>query len=87
MDRNHRSSNWRLSAILGLVVWLVVISVHPASAHISPMAAFVFLPIFLFGLILVPRSFWPSSDLGQQVPARSPYRRIRFQRPPPSCKN
>jgi hypothetical protein len=87
MDRMIRRWNWRFLAALGLGLCLVAMLVHPALAHGSPVAAFVLLPMILFGLVLVPLFFWPPSGLGQRVAARPAYRTNLFQRPPPSCKN
>jgi hypothetical protein len=54
--------------------------------HGAQLAAFVFLPVLLFGLIPILRSFWLALD-DQQF--RSPvlcYTDL-FQRPPPFRKN
>lgn len=83
MDRIHRSLSWRLLAALGLGLCLVVLFVQPAPAHNTPMAAFVvLLPIILFGLVLIPRSLWPSSDLDQRfaAPVGVPHSQNRRQR-------
>lgn len=88
MDRtNHQQLNWRLFAALSLAVCLLLLAFHPAPAHSASLAAFVLLPVLLFGLVLVPISLWPAFDLDQHFVALPVCRANLFERPPPSGKN
>ena len=87
MNRINQRSSWLLLTALLLAVCVVALFVHSAPAHNPPLAAFVLLPVILFGLVLVPHSLWPSSDLDQRFSLAILCRTNLFQRPPPSCKN
>jgi len=49
MVERYRKLNWRLLAVLGLAMCLVALLVHPGPAHNTPIAAFILLPVILFG--------------------------------------
>jgi hypothetical protein len=87
MDRPYRRLHWHLLVVLGLALCLVALLLHPAAVHNTPPATFILLPVLLFGLVLVPRSLWPSTDLNQRFAAPVHCRSDLFQRPPPSPKN
>jgi len=87
MSIEHRTLNWRLFAFVALALCLVALVLHPLSADHSAIGAFLFSPIFLFGLALVPRSLWPPCDMDEGLVAPVLNRTDLFQRPPPCCKN
>ena len=68
---------------LGIGLCLLALLAHPAPAHAPALAAFVLLPVVLFGLILVPRSLWPCCDLEQALALEVRTPTTLFQRPPP----
>ncbi|HEY6446052.1 MAG TPA: hypothetical protein VIY53_06305 [Acidobacteriaceae bacterium] len=74
-------------AALGLALCLVLLLLHPAPANGAAFAAVLLLPVSLFGLVLLPRSLWPASDLEQRFALPILCRVSLFQRPPPSRKN
>lgn len=76
-------SRWQKFLIAGLVVCLLALLLHPVAAQHAPLAAFVLVPVLLFGLIIVPRSLWPSTDLEQRFALNVCCRSSLFQRPPP----
>lgn len=72
---------------VGLALCLVLLLLHPAPVHGGAVSAVLLLPVFLFGLVLVPRSLWPASDLEQRFALPILCRASLFQRPPPFRKN
>ncbi len=79
--------NWRTIVVLGMALGLLALLLHPVVTHGPALAAFVLLPVLLFGLVLAPLSLWPAGDLEQRWVAPVLCRAHLFQRPPPSCKN
>ena len=75
--------NWQTLAAFVVALCLLALLLHPAAPHVPVLAALVLLPVALFGLVTVPRSLWPASDLNPLVclPVRA--RASLFQRPPP----
>lgn len=79
--------NWRKIAALAMALCLLVLLLHPAQAHNAAFAGLVLQPVWLFGLVLVPRSLWPAADPDPH-PAQSVLcHAARFQRPPPPVQN
>lgn len=75
--------NWRIFAALGLALCLLALLVHPAPAQGAVLAAFVLLPVFLFGLLPAPRPLWPPADPERRSAGTVLCRAGLFQRPPP----
>jgi hypothetical protein len=74
----------RKLALAGLSICLLALAVHPAAAGgIAALAAIVLPPVLLFGLVLVPQSLWPWTDLDPCCPAPILCRAGLFVRPPP----
>lgn len=73
-------------AAIGLLLCLLALTSHPVSALAIQLCPFLLLPVFLFGLILLPCFFWAASD-DQQFRALVVSRVALFQRPPPFSKN
>jgi len=70
-----------------MALCLVALTLHPVATHGPVLAAFVLLPVVLFGLVTAPHSLWPTADGEQQWAVPVLCRPHLFQRPPPSCKN
>ncbi len=70
-------------AAMGMVIGLLLLVVQPA-ASVALAAALILTPVFLFGLVVAPRSLWPAADLEQPFVRRMPARAALFQRPPPA---
>ena len=78
-------TNWQKLAALGLALCLLALALlHPVTPQAPVLAAMVLLPVVLFGLIVVPRSLWPTADLDPPVPVPVRARAYLFQRPPPN---
>lgn len=77
--------HWRSFAALAVSFCLLaLVLMHPAGSPEPLLAAFVLLPVVLFGLVVVPRSFWPAADFSHPVPLSVRARASLFQRPPPN---
>jgi hypothetical protein len=75
--------NWRnLAAWVGMGICLLALICSPP-VGVALAAALVLAPVLLFGLIIVPRSLWPSADLELSFAAPIFERAELFQRPPP----
>lgn len=77
-------ARWPKFVIAGITICLLAFLLHPAPALGSLLAAFVLIPVLLFGLVLVPCSLWPSRDLDQRFALAVCCRTNLFQRPPPT---
>jgi hypothetical protein len=77
--------NWQLAAVVALFVSLIALLSNPVFAHCSYLHTFVFIPVFLFALVLVPFAFWVICE-EHPLRALGVYRAVLFQRPPPSGK-
>ena len=84
MKRRIAISALHKLAAVGIGLCLLAVLVHPAPAHTPALAAFILLPVVLFGLILVPRSLWPCRNVEQPVALAVRGRTSLFQRPPPN---
>jgi hypothetical protein len=69
-----------LGLALGLLVFALLV---PAASHAPVLAAFILVPVVLFGLVTVPQTLWPANNLEPLVPLPAPARATLFQRPPP----
>ncbi len=87
MKRVDLRSNWQWLAALGLAICLLALLLHPVPAHDALLAAFVLFPVVFLGLVLVPQSLWPVSDLELRFVAPILCLANLFQRPPPSLKS
>jgi len=80
------TTNWKkLGAAAGIclgLIGLLLLVAHPAAVT-ALVAAFVLLPVVLFGIVAVPRSLWPALDLEAAFTAPIPVRARLFERPPP----
>ena len=86
MEGRDRRLSWRLVAAFGLVLCLFALLLNSALTHHAPVAVFLLLPVFLFGLMPAPRSLW-RFDVDERFVAAVPCRANLFERPPPSSKN
>ena len=84
MSSSGTLSRWQKFLIAGLTVCVLVLLLHPAPAQHGLLAAFALVPVLLFGLVVVPRSLWPSCDLEQPFALPVRCRTSLFQRPPPT---
>lgn len=75
--------SWRKLAVVGAVIGLLALAVHPAVAGLALAAALVLTPVLLFGLVLMPLSLWPAADLNHRHAVPVLRRAVLFQRPPP----
>jgi len=81
-----RRFNWQPLAAIGLLLCVLALASHPVSAVAIQLCSFILLPVFLFGLILMPRFFWPARD-DQQFQTLVLNHAVLFQRPPPFSNN
>ena len=84
-DRGPQGLDWRLDVALAVFVALLALLSNPVLADGSFLHLFVFLPVFLFSLVLVPFAFSIMSE-DQQACTFGVYRAVLFERPPPSNK-
>jgi hypothetical protein len=68
-----------------LVIGLVLVLASGTSAHGNILACFTLLPVFLFGLVFVPRSLWLPTESDCLIRHQLLARASLFQRPPPSA--
>ena len=87
MVRRRDKFDWQKLAVLSVAFCLPLLLLHPLPAHGPAVAAFVLLPVVLFGLVVVPRSLFPAADLDQRFALPILTRADRFQRPPPALEN
>jgi hypothetical protein len=85
INRGAQRFNWRLGVAVAFFVCLLTLLSNPVLAHCSSLHTFVFLPVFLFALVLVPFAFWVIRE-EHRMRTLGVYRAVLFQRPPPSCK-
>ena len=81
---NEMTQIRRKLAVVGVAICLLALVVHPATAGgLAALAAVVLPPVLLFGLMLVPRSLWPSMNLEPYCAVPVLCRAGLFVRPPP----
>ncbi len=83
MSSSVQTSSLRKLAAFGLAICLVALVLHPTAASAAAMAAFILLPVALFGLVLAPRSLWPVVDPAPQLALPVFWLAELFQRPSP----
>jgi cytochrome bd-type quinol oxidase subunit 2 len=57
---------------------------HITDHHEAALAFVLFVPMFLFGTVVVQSSQWPKVLARDEILCSAPVRRSLFQRPPPS---
>ena len=83
MTPSLQTSSLRKLAAFGLAICLVALALHPTAASAAALAAFILLPVALFGLVLTPRSLWPVADPAPHFALPVFWLAELFQRPPP----
>jgi hypothetical protein len=86
LSHTVRGLRWQPIAAIALLLCLFALLSHPVSAHAIQQYSFLLLPVFLFGLIALPRSLWPASDDQHFQPFVVSHTDL-FQRPPPFSQN
>jgi hypothetical protein len=84
INRQMRTLHRVILLFVMTALLLALLVPHSTDHHRTALAFVLFVPMFLFGTVVVQSFQWPKVSVRDEILCSAPVRRSLFQRPPPS---